>query len=129
MESSISHFEDISSRHDLSLDLLDLLRTCLSTPDNLTHLKPQFLDKLASHGGTATLRVRIIRLQREEHHHPLINIYRVEIVDLEKKGFLVFKASKQPKLLEDQNYIVDRVKLSINKKGDVVLASCSSTFI
>jgi hypothetical protein len=58
-------------------------------------------------GGTATLRLKIIRMQQQDDTSPardsVINIYRVEIVDLEKKGFLILKSKKgkQLKLIEE----------------------------
>ena len=83
-------------------------------------------------GGTATLRLKIIRIQQDDKSptkDQVINIYRVEIVDLEKKGFLILKSKigKQLKLLEEQQYVFDRVKISINKKGEVVVHSTSQT--
>lgn len=51
-------------------------------------------------------------------------MYKVLIVDINKKGYLLIKHSKSKKIsLEEQKYLVDKVKLVINKKGELVLLS------
>ncbi len=83
--------------------------------------------------GGVTLRLRIVRLQKDDHEHSelAVSIYRVEITDLEKKGFFMIKRRKSQdlRLVEEQTYVVDKVKLCINKKGEVVITSTQKTTI
>jgi hypothetical protein len=61
-------------------------------------MKGQVTEKLAKMGGTATMRLKVIRLQQEDDTSPtrdrVLSIFRIEIVDLEKKGFLILKSRK-----------------------------------
>jgi len=61
----------------------------------------------------------------------VINIFKVEIVDIQKKGFLMLKhpKSKNFTLLDSYTYIFDKVKLIVNKKGELVISSTTSTVI
>ncbi len=54
-------------------------------------------------------------------------IYKVEIIDLERRGYVMIKHDKDRtfKLTDGLTYILDNVKLVINKKGEVVLCSTS----
>lgn len=58
-------------------------------------------------------------------------IYKVDITDLERKGYVMIKHDKDKsfRLVDDLTYILDNVKLVINKKGEVVLCSTSQTII
>jgi hypothetical protein len=64
---------------------------------------------MSSKMGGATLRVKIIRLQRDNTNDSdsptttkslkqIVQIYRVDIVDLEKRGFLMIKRAKNKSL-------------------------------
>ena len=81
------------------------MKSCLSTPENLVHMRCQ-VEEMCSKMGGATLRVKVIRLQRDDstadnnNDSPnaarkslkqIVQIYRVEIVDLQKRGFLMIK--------------------------------------
>jgi hypothetical protein len=51
--------------------------------------------------GYVTLRVKILRMQDEksnEDHLITLNIYRIDITDLEKKGFLMIKRNRAKNL-------------------------------
>ena len=65
---------------------------------------------MSSKMGGATLRVKIIRLQRDNTNDSdsptatkslkqIVQIYRVDIVDLEKRGFLMIKRAKNKSLI------------------------------
>ena len=65
---------------------------------------------MSSKMGGATLRVKIIRLQRDNTNDldsptttkslkQIVQIYRVDIVDLEKRGFLMIKRAKNKSLI------------------------------
>jgi len=80
-----------------------------------------------------TLRVRVLKAQAKQESatrpSDIIDIFKVECSDICKKGYLLLKhnKSKQVDLLVSEEYIVDRIKLIINKKGEVVLISTSLT--
>ena len=81
-----------------------------------------------------TLRVKILKLQdKKDSTNPnaMTNIYKIELVDIEKKGYLVLKYLKAKKLNlgEGNNFLVDRIKLIINKKREIVLISTSLTVL
>jgi len=61
----------------------------------------------------------------------VITIYRVEIIDIQRKGFFLLKRLKRKsvELLEGQSYILDRVRLGINRKGEIVLSTTAKTTI
>lgn len=78
------------------------------------------------------MRVKILKQQSTQdsvtNPNAVTNIYKVEFVDIDKKGYLVLKYIKNKTLnLGEQNYLVDRVKLVINKKREIVLISTSLT--
>ena len=80
------------------------------------------------------MRIRVIRLQKDTvsgNEATVINIYRVEITDLLKKGFFLVKRQKEKALdlANNQNYILDMVRLCFNKKGEVVLSTTAKTVI
>ena len=138
---TVNDYDSVSRRLEDSFELIDLIKSCLSTPENLVHLRPQVEEKSSKMGG-ATLRVKIIRLQRDNTNDSdsptatkslkqIVQIYRVGIVDLEKRGFLMIKRAKNKSLtlLDDQPYVVDRTKVCINKKGEVVITSSHQTVI
>lgn len=133
--STVNDYDSVARRLEQSFELIDLIKSCLSTPDNMVHLRPQ-VEEMSTKMGGATLRVKIIRLQRDnttdsdsptttKSLQQIVQIYRVDIVDLEKRGFLMIKRAKNKSLvlLDDQAYVVDRTKLCINKKGEVVITS------
>jgi hypothetical protein len=61
---TVNDYEGVSRRLEVSFELIDLIKSCLSTPENLVHLRPQ-VEEMSSKMGGATLRVKIIRLQRD----------------------------------------------------------------
>ena len=84
------------------------------------------------------MRAKVIRKQSESNQQQnnnnqnvVINIYKVELTDIEKRGYLMLKhfKSRNFKLQESCQYLLDRVKLSINRKGDLIVSSTSATVI
>jgi len=70
-----------------------------------------------------TLRVKVQRKQKEtdssKANSLIVVIYKVEITDMgQKKAYLMLKHNKSRtfKLLENQDYLLDKVKITINKK-------------
>ncbi|TNV73609.1 hypothetical protein FGO68_gene1044 [Halteria grandinella] len=128
---SIEQHEEIAKRLESSYETMDLALTCLASPENLANLK----SKLDS---PITCRVKIIKLQKDQEKASamkkmlVISIYRVEIIDIQKKGFFIAKReqslSKQD-LQDNQCYLLDQVRISINRKGELVLASTTKTSI
>jgi len=60
--STINDYDKVSARLEDSFPVLDLLQSCLSTPENLLNLKSSVLDKCSKIGGQITLRLKVIRL-------------------------------------------------------------------
>ena len=61
----------------------------------------------------------------------MTDVYRIELTDIQphKKAYLLVKYLKKKKLnvKEESNYLIDKIKLVINKKGEIVLISTSLT--
>jgi len=67
----------------------------------------------------------------------VIHIFKVELMDLNvteinnagRNAYLMVKHAKNRKLemIEGLNYVLDKVKISINKKGEVFLTSTSAS--
>ena len=80
-----------------------------------------------------TVRAKIVKAQdtQEQPSNPnvVIDIYKIELTDISKKGYLLLKHAKgkQYDLITNESYIVDRIKTIINKKGEIVLISTSLT--
>ena len=126
---TLSDYEAISARLEASFPVLDLLQSCLSTPENLINLKPQVEEAAA---GGVTVRAKVTRAQKEEGTDDMvITIYRVELTDAQRKAFFLLKRLRRKKveLLEGHCYLLDRVRLGINRKGEVVLSTTQSTVL
>jgi hypothetical protein len=80
-----------------------------------------------------TIRVKVLKLQGTQesitNRTAVTTIFKVEVADLSKKAFLLLKHVKDKKynLFDNELYIADKLKLLINKKGEIVLVSTSST--
>ena len=110
---------------------LETVRDALSTKENLIKLR----EKVDQTCGNLTLRANIVRFQEQKQsvvqNSIVTDVYRIELTDIQpyKKGYLLLKYSKKknPKLQQDSNYLIDKIKLVINKKGEIVLISTSLT--
>ena len=61
-------------------------------------------------------------------------IFKIKLTDIDKKGFLLLKLHKSKArqletLLQNFEYLVDKVKLQINSKGELILSSTSNTVL
>ena len=61
------------------------------------------------------------------------DIYKLELTDVNpnKKAYLLLKYNKKKNLSveEGASYLIDKIKLVINKKGEIVLISTSLTVL
>jgi len=62
------------------------------------------------------------------------DVFKIELTDLvfpasPKRGYLILRHNKNKKMIitEGENFIADKVKVVINKKGEVVVISTSVT--
>ena len=82
-----------------------------------------------------TLRVVIIKKSKSKESITLpeavTDVYKVEIVNLERRGYLLLKHHKSRKMEFESNsqYLIDKVKLIVNPKGEVILISTSLTVL
>ena len=86
-----------------------------------------------------TIRVRIVKkhAQHSSVTHPNIvtDIYRAELLDIHAKCFLLLKHAKSRKLdfgeseagSKGKSFLVDKIGLTINGKGEVLLISSTLT--
>ena len=59
------------------------------------------------------------------------DIYKVQIVNMKRNGFLLLKHQKSRRIEFEPNdqYLVDKVKLIVNPKGEIILISTSLTVL
>jgi hypothetical protein len=125
-----SEFEDINQRlEESSSGPLVLLRDALSSKSNLENLRP----KVEQACEKVTLKVNILAHQETKtstlQPNMITDVYRIEICDIAKKGYLLLKYSraKNLKVEPSSSYLIDKIKLVINPKGKAVLVSSSLT--
>ena len=106
-----------------------LLRDAVSSKENLLALR----EKVDQACEKLTLKVNIMGFteQKSSPMQPSVvtDIYKIEIPDIAKKGYLLLKynKSKNLKIDSDCTYLIDKIKLTINAKGKIVLVSSSLT--
>ena len=82
-----------------------------------------------------TLRVSIGKFEktRDSMNKPSIqtDVYRCQIVDMQQRAFIVLKHPKKRlmELKSGDTYLVDKIKLMINRMGELVLISTSVTVL
>ncbi len=61
----------------------------------------------------------------------ITDIYKCQIVDIQKKGFILLKHPKNRpiKFSQGDSYLADKIKLQINRLGEIVLISTSLTVL
>ena len=90
-----------------------------------------------------TIRLKLIKMQTnnskdfiKDTENVITDVYKILITDLNDclagkgKGYLILKYTKNKqniKLIDGENYIADKVKIIINKKGEVIVISTSCT--
>ncbi|CDW83715.1 UNKNOWN [Stylonychia lemnae] len=128
---TISEYEEIVQRLEDSFRLLDMVKDALSSSDNFDQMKQGIEQKCEK----VTVRVKIVKKQKQTmsttNPSLTLHIFKVEITDIEKRGYLMIKNNKSRTLalIDGQNYLLDKVKLIVNKRGEIVLSSTSVTAI
>lgn len=128
---TISEYEDIASRLDDSLKQLEFVRDAISTKENLRELR-QKVDQTCE---KLSVRANVIGFQEQRTStiQPQIvtDIYKLDLTDVTpyRKAYLLLKYNKKKNLSveEGAQYLIDKIKLVINKKGEIVLISTSLT--
>ena len=106
-----------------------LLRDAVSSKENLIALRQKVDDACEK----LTLKVNVLGFteQKSSPMQPSVvtDIYKIEIPDVNKKGYLLLKynKSKNLKIETESSYLIDKIKLTINAKGKIVLVSNSLT--
>eukprot|EP00347_Sterkiella_histriomuscorum_P016494 403352965 len=129
---TISEYDQIQNRLEDSYKILDLVKDALSNPDNMEQLRQKLEDKQNEH---ATLRVKVIRKQKQAQSitnpNLSLHIFKVEFIDIEQKGYAMIKHAKSKtfQLIENQNYLMDQMKLAVNKRAQIVVSTTSISVI
>ena len=105
----------------------------MSTKENLN--SEQLRKKIDQTCEKITVRAKIQKLQdsisSSTQPNIVTDIYKLELTDLNpsKRGYLLLKYHKKKNLSveEGANYLIDKIKMVINKKGEIVLISTSLT--
>lgn len=118
--------------------MLDLIQSAYFDYENLESIRPT----IEARCDLLTLRGKVIKKHKQVQSltNPAISlhIFKLELNDLvegsskNKRAFFMVKHSKSTKelrLIIGENYLLDRVKLAINKRGEIVLSSTSNTVI
>ena len=127
----MSEYEEVAQRHETSLKQLDMVKSALSTPENLQGLR----DRIDRDCEQLTVRVLFTKLEksRASLSRPGIvtDIYRCRLVDIEQRAFIVLKHRKscEMRFEPDDAYLADKIKLTVNRLGEVVLISTSLTVL
>lgn len=128
---TISEYDEIAQRLQKSFESLDLAKEALESRENLENLRPKVEEKCLQE----TVRVQVKRKQKETQSdtnaNMMLHIFKVEFTDIGRKGYFLLKGTKGKyiKLIDSMHYVLDRVKLVINKKGELVATTTSSTII
>jgi|TARA_B110001450_G_scaffold224472_1_gene222106 hypothetical protein len=128
---TVSEYDDIANRLEESLKQLELVRDTLSTNDNFTELRrkvDQTCEKLS-------VRVNILKRQDQiisaNQPNYVTDLYKLELTDLmpHRRAYLLLKYCKQKDLKVETgaSYLIDKIKLIINKKGEIILISTNLT--
>lgn len=128
-----SEYGDVAHRLDDSLKQLENVNTALSTKSNLINLR----DKVDRTCEEITLRGNVLQFVEQKKSYItsniVIDVYRLELTDLNpvRKAYLLLKYQKQKNLKVDVGgkYLIDKIKLIINKKGQIVLISTNLTVL
>lgn len=96
----------------------------------------ELIEDLKTEADQVTVRIQVLKL--EDSKQNTVNkrmrtyIYQVKLTDYELKGFLILRKSvkDEKSLLTDfELYLIDRVKLSFDRKKRIVLQSTQLTMI
>jgi len=117
-----------------SLKQLQMVRDATSVHQNIEPLR----ERIRLNCNAMTLRVRILKKHGQHeslsHANIITDIYRAELLDIQQKCFLLLKHTKSRKFdFEEEasgkgkSFLVDRIGLNINAKGEVLLVSSTLT--
>ena len=115
-----------------------MVRDALSVPENLEPLK----EKILQNCDKMTVRIKIAKKHGTHEHKTtpsiVTDIYRAELLDISQKCFLLLKHARSRKLdfgIEEAKgkesvgkaFLADKIGLTINTKGEVLLVSSTLT--
>lgn len=117
-----------------SLKQLQMVRDATSVSENLEPMR----EKIRQNCNAMTLRVKITKKHGQHeslsHTNIITDIYKAELIDIQQKCFLLLKHNKTKKLdfeeeatSKGKSFLVDRIGLTINAKGEVLLVSSTLT--
>ena len=128
---TISEYDEIAQRLEASLKQLDLLKTALHSPENLEALR----ERVERECDKMTMRIKFGQkhAERQSTLMPgvITDVYKVSLVDVEQPSFLLLKSHKKNRTQFQQGdcYLIDKVKLVINPRAEVVLESTTLTVL
>lgn len=127
---SISEYEEIAQRLELSLKQLELLKDALHSPENFENLRT----RVSRECEQMTLRIKFGKKKGELesiNQNVVKNIYNVTLKDVDIRGFLLLKHQKKNLMdfTTSDCYVADKIKLTLNTKREVVLLSTSLTVL
>jgi len=121
---SISEYEEIAQRLESSLKQLELIKDALSSPENFENMRT----RVSRECEQLTLR---IKLGKKKGELESINQNVVTLKDVGIRGFMLLKHQKKNSMefMASDCYVADKIKLTLNTKGEVVLLSTSLTVL
>ena len=128
---SISEYDEIAQRLEGSIKQLEMVRDALQSPDNLANLR----QKIDIECEKMTLRIQFGRKQgeRESATTPgvVTDIYKATLVDIDTQAFVLLKCHRNSRntFNSGDSYLIDKVKLVINPKAEVILISTTLTVL
>lgn len=128
---SISEYDEIAQRLENSIKLLEIVRDALQSPDNLANLR----QKIDIECEQLTLRILFGRKQGERESATtkgvITDIYKATLVDIDTHAFVLLKCHRNSRntFNSGDSYLIDKVKLVINPKAEVILISTSLTVL
>lgn len=128
---SISEYDEIAQRLENSIKQLEIVRDALQSPDNLANLR----QKIDIECEQLTLRILFGRKQGERESATtkgvITDIYKATLVDIDTHAFVLLKCHRNSRntFNSGDSYLIDKVKLVINPKAEVILISTSLTVL
>jgi len=134
---TISEFEEIAQRTESSLKHLQMIKGWV---ENESSKEKQALkdlrDRVDRECEKMTVRVVVSRVQGEKESgtHPgvLTQIFKITLPDIgDHKAYMLLKhpAKRKIQCVSGQNYLVDKVKLVLNPKREMILVSTTLTVL
>ena len=125
----MTEFAEVGARLEDSLKQLNTVRDALDTQENLKGLR----SKVDRDCEKMTLRATIVKRSGENDSGTIkgvvTEVYKVQLIDISKYAYLLLKHYKKRRfdLSDGETYLIDKVKLTVNPKGVIVLISTSLT--